>query len=71
MRFDHTNGKRPRYVIGVHYSMTDDHIYHHYYKNAVAEFEYLKAQERNAVISLYDMVKDERKLYFDGRKGQT
>ena len=48
--------------------MTDDHIYHHYYKNAVAEFEYLKAQERNAVISLYDMVKDVRKMYCDNRK---
>lgn len=68
MRFDHTNGKRPRYVIGVHNTMTDDHIYHHYYKNAVAEFEYLKAQELNAVIILYDMVKGVQKMYCDNRK---
>lgn len=68
MRFDHTAGKKPRYVIGVHYTMTDDHIYHHYYRMAVAEFEHLKKQERNAVISLYDIVNDKRKLYFDGRK---
>lgn len=68
MRFDHTAGKKPRYVIGVHYTMTDDHIYHHYYRTAVAEFEHLKEQERNAVISLYDIVNDKHKMFFDGRK---
>ena len=65
MRFDCTNGKTARYIVSVYNWNIDDHSYYHYYKDAKILFDKLKARdfENGTVISIYDLIKDQRKEF--------
>ena len=64
MRFDYTHGKEPRYMVSVHREMTSDHMYHHYYQNALEMYEQAKLKEdKGTAISIYDLKNDVRKEF--------
>lgn len=65
MRFDHTKGQKAKYLVSLHWETGYDLFYYHYYKDAKAKFDRLKAAEPREArsISLYDMVKDVRKEF--------
>jgi len=70
MKFDFTKGMKARYSVHVHYWNGTDVMYYHYWKEAKAMFtsyiNELTARSRAAdvVVSIYDLVKDERKAYY-------
>ena len=67
MRFDFTKGKTAVYMVSIYTpDGCDDHLYYHYYKEAMEKFQKLKNSEhyeKGTSFSIYDMNKDVRKEY--------
>ena len=65
MKFYHTLGKEPKYMVQVYTEIWDDQYYFVEYRKAMDKFKELKgcAWGEGTSISLYDMRKDIRKEY--------
>lgn len=66
MRFDHTEGKKAKYMVSLYGWNVHDVYYYHYGREAKAAFEALKGKPNKpgTVISIYDMVTDTRKAFY-------
>lgn len=65
MRFDRTQGKEARYLVGVYGWNVQDYYYYHEYREAKAMFEQLKAHKwaKGTALHITDMKRDVRKDY--------
>lgn len=68
MRFDRTKGLKAKYIVTLYGWNVDDRYYCHYFRDAKAIFESIKAKglEKGSATSIYDLEKDERKAFAKG-----